>query len=297
MIGGGLASIDVAKITMIESTRDALAARGIQVDALTLEHKGVVPYLEGKGLSLEKLGLKGSTLYTRHPIEEMPLMPLSDNPTAEELEKASRVRRNLAEKAMTRFGFKILGSRNAVETIAEKGKLIGLVFAKDAESAGGEKTFEKVLAPRIISAIGSIPEPIPGLPQSGETYLVKDYETGELEGLKNVFALGNAVTGRGNIRYSQSHSRKATENISATFMALEDTDYEKLFVAAAESGKQQIQSLFNVIDGGDRCTLTQIDAINAKVEELQKKAGYDGDYQKWIDAHRPLRLEDMLEKE
>ncbi len=297
VIGGGLASIDVAKITMIEPVRNALNAKGIPMDALTLEKKGVIPVLEELGLSLEKLGLKRSTLFTRHPIEEMPLTPLGDNPTAEELEKAGRVRRNLAEKAMARFGFRLLGSRNAVETIVEDGKLTGLIFAKDAETEGGEKTFERVLAPRIISAIGSIPEPIPGLPYAGETYRVKDYETGELEGLKNVFALGNAVTGRGNIRYSQSHSRIATGNISMNFMALDDTAYEKLFNAAAESGKQTIQSLFGAIDGGARCTLTEIDAINAKVKELQKKAGYEGDYQKWVDVHRPLRLEDMLEKE
>lgn len=296
VIGGGLASLDVAKITMIEAVREALAAKGIPVDALTLEKKGVIPFLEEMDLSLEKLGLKGSTLYTRHPIDEMPLSPLADNPTAEELEKSRILRKKMAEKVMARFGFKIKGSRNAVETIVEDGKLTGLVFAKDAETEGGEKTLERVLAPRIISAIGSIPQPIPGVPHVGETYVVKDYETGELKGLHNVYALGNAVTGRGNIRYSQSHSRTATGSISATFIALEDSDYEKLFVAAAESGKQKIQSLFGAIDGGDRCTLSQIDAINAKVEELQKKAGYEGDYQKWVDAHRPLRLEDMLEK-
>ena len=297
IIGGGLASIDVAKITMIETVKDALAAKGIQVDALTLEKKGVVPVLEELNLSLDKLGLKGSTLFTRHKIEEMPLTPLPDDPSAEDLAKASRVRRNLAEKVMARFGFRILGSRNAVDTIVENGKLAGLVFEKDADTEGGEKSLERVLAPRVISAIGSIPEPIPGLLQSGEVYKVKDYETGELEGLNNVFALGNAVTGRGNIRHSQSHSRKATGNISSTFMAMEDKDYEKLFDAAAEDGKRRIQSLFVVIDGGDRCTLSQIDAINAKVEQLQKKAGYEGDYQKWIEAHRPLRLEDMLESE
>ena len=38
----------------------------------------------------------------------------------------------------------------------------------------------------------------------------------------------------------------------------------------------------------------EVEAIINRITELQKKAGYDGNYKKWIDRHRPPRLEDLV---
>lgn len=295
IIGGGLASIDVAKITMIESVRTALGERDIEIDALTLEKKGVVPVLEELGLSLEKLSIKGSRLFVRGGIDNMPLSPLPDNPTEEDRQKAAVVRRKLVEKVTNRFGFQIVEYRNAIDKIIKNDRLSGLVFENHDPKGNGEHFEEK--APLVISAIGSIPEPIPGLQQDGEIYRIKDLDSGELEGLNRVYALGNAVTGQGNIRRSASHSRQVSEELFTSVLAMDDTDYEKMFESAAIDANQRVSLLFSIIEGGERCTLTQSETINSKITGLQTKIGYDGDYHKWIDAHRPIRLEDMIEKD
>ena len=295
VIGGGLASIDIAKITMIESVRAKLSQRNIEVDALTLEKKGVIPYLAEIDLSLEKLGMKGSILYTRHLIEEMPVTPLPDDPTPEELQKAGATRRKLVDKVVERFGFQIQENRIAVQTIVKDGQLTGLVFEEDQQT-GSEKLREEVHVPLVISAIGSIPEPIPGLGLSGEIYDVKDLESGELLDLPNTYVLGNALTGRGNIKHSQSHSRQITENIATAFIAVDEEMYEQIFDSAAEKSIKRIETIFTAIQGTDKCTPSQIEAIEAKVSELQDRAGYDGDIKNWIEKHRPVRLEDMVEE-
>jgi len=293
IIGGGLASIDVAKITMIESVREVLAKRGIKIDALTLEKKGVLPVLEELGLSMEELGLKGSRLFIRGGIKNMPLSPLPDNPTEEDLIKAAAVRTKLVKKVTDRFGFQIVEYRSAIDKIIENNRLTGLVFENRDPNGNGEQYEEK--AALVISAIGSIPEPIPGLEQDSEIYRIKDLESGELEGLNRVYALGNAVTGQGNIRRSASHSKQVSEELFTSVLAIDETAYENMFTGAAADANQRVSSLFNFIEGGDRCTLSEIEAINAKVLELQKKVGYSGDYHQWIAEHRPTRLEDMIE--
>ena len=75
VVGGGLASVDVVKIINIELYRRALRARGVEVDALELEHAGVPATLSAHGLSAEELGVRGCTLYYRRGMEDMPVGP------------------------------------------------------------------------------------------------------------------------------------------------------------------------------------------------------------------------------
>jgi NADPH-dependent glutamate synthase beta subunit-like oxidoreductase len=63
VVGGGLASIDVAKVLMLETTRRRLAERGIEVPMVQLEVKGIPKLLEAHGLRFEELGLEGCTIY------------------------------------------------------------------------------------------------------------------------------------------------------------------------------------------------------------------------------------------
>ena len=84
------------------------------------------------------------------------------------------------------------------------------------------------------------------------TYDIKDQETGEVKGLHNVFGVGNAITGKGNIRVSRNHARE---------------------VAAYVADKRLPE---NGVDVG---------AVREKVYSLQEKAGYDGNYPAWVDAN------------
>lgn len=293
IIGGGLASIDVCKMTMIESVRAELEKRDIRIDALTLEHKGIIPLLEEMDLSLEKLGMKGCTLFTRHMIEEMPISPLPPDPSEEDIKKAGILRRKMLTKVQDKYGFSVRQNRIAKEKIVKDGRLKGLIFEEDVVAPGAAKTEERVETELVISAIGSIPEPIPGIPREGETYLVKDLESGQLDGYNRVFVLGNAVTGRGNIRHSQSHSRQVSENIANTFMAMDSGDYENLFDNALETSETRVQNLLTVLESTSKCTPEQIARIDQRIAKLQDQVGYDGAYEAWIKKHLPLRLEDM----
>jgi hypothetical protein len=37
-----------------------------------------------------------------------------------------------------------------------------------------------------------------------------------------------------------------------------------------------------------------LDSISGKVNALQKKIGYDGNYERWVNSHLPKRLEEMV---
>ncbi len=297
IVGGGLASIDTSKMVMIELTRAALRERGIEVDALTLEHKGVIPFLTEHNLSLEKLNIKGCTLYTRHDMADMPLTSLPDNPTQAEIEKAAAVREKMLTKVLDRFGFKMAFQKQPVGKIVENGRISGMIFKdtiyQDGKIVAVDGSEHSVKTPLVISAIGSIPQQIPGLPLKGEIYDVESIENGKIKGFDNVFALGNAVTGRGNIRQSQVHSRQVSENIVDSYLAYTDEDYEAIFDAAAERADKRIDSIFSHFTEVEKLSADEVKAIDDKLKAMQEKVGYDGQYEQWIKSHLSTRLESM----
>ena len=130
-----------------------------------------------------------------------------------------------------------------VGKIIENGQLEGIIFQKTMVEDGSVTKIDKsdcvVKSPLVISAIGSLPEPIKGLPYTGDSYEVNDTNTGKLKGFENVFALGNAVTGRGNIKESQLHGRRVSEQVMYEYLTWNSGDYEPLFdraVSDAEVG-------------------------------------------------------------
>ena len=76
VVGGGLASIDVVKVLMLETTRARLRERGIEVPMVELEVKGIPKLLSAHGLDFESLGLRGCTLFYRRRAEDMPLVEI-----------------------------------------------------------------------------------------------------------------------------------------------------------------------------------------------------------------------------
>ena len=88
VIGGGLASIDVVKIINFELYKRALAARGIHVTTLELEHAGIPETLAKHSLTQAELGVqRRATLYYRREKAAMPLASPPDNATPEQLAK------------------------------------------------------------------------------------------------------------------------------------------------------------------------------------------------------------------
>ncbi len=299
VVGGGLASLDVVKMLMLVTVSNALKEKGHNYDVLTLEHKGIAPILNELGLSLEALGLKGATLYTRQRIVDMPLAPMPENADDATMEKVYNVRKKVLKIATDKFLFKVVDNLMPVDKIVENERLVGLKFQRTKTEKGKMEVipeeFLDVKTPLTISAIGSIPELIPGVPTKGETYRVLDIESGQLEGFDNVFILGNAVTGRGNIRDTQQHGRKVTERIVDQFMAQDEEDYKELFDRAESLTDLRLSSIGEKIMSFAPLSDDEIQKLEEKITRLQKKSGYDGNYLEWVKKHTPTRLEKMID--
>ncbi|HQU70864.1 MAG TPA: FAD-dependent oxidoreductase [Calditrichia bacterium] len=273
IVGGGLASVDVAKIVMMELTLKALADRGIKATTLDLEHRGIPAFLESHGLKFEDLNLKGCTVFYRRRIQDMPLSPVPDGADEERLAKVASVRERILSNAREKFCFGFQELSVPLRPIVDGDRLGGLVFQKTRIENGRavaipDSEFD-VPSPLVISSIGSIPEPLPGLPVQGELLKVADEETGKIDAGDRIYALGNAVTGRGNIRESELHARKVAAYLLEEILQVDG-------------------------DGGAGFALSgdQFAGIEKLASELHAKIGYRG-YEDWVNAHRPVRLENM----
>ncbi len=273
IVGGGLASLDVVKILMLETTARALRQRGLTADLLVLEKKGIPKVLQQLGLSWEELGLKGCTLYYRRRAQDMPLIPMDENVTPEKLQKAKTVREKLLSNFLAKYLFHFEPCCMPVRELVEGNRLAGLVFqrteVREGRAVALPDTEFEVRSPQIISSIGSLPEPVPGIELKWELFRIPDPNTGKLEGYDNVFALGNSVTGTGNIRASRLHARMVTEWILDSFLLRPEN------VSQTSNDEAQVERILE------------------RASELQTRAGYDGDYDRWIERHQPVRLESM----
>jgi ferredoxin/flavodoxin---NADP+ reductase len=253
VIGGGLASIDVVKILMIETLTRALKKKGIEVDPIEMEHKGCKKTLEDHNLTLEDLGVAPCTLYYRRRACDMPVAPKEE------------IRERLLNIAMDKYLFRFQGNSRPIDNIIENNHLVGLKFIKTEIKDGKvidlpNSEFE-IRSPLTISSVGSTPEPITGIPMKGEFYVWRDWDHGELESDKEVFGIGNVVTGKGNIMVSRKHGQTISKYI------LE----EKLKNIPPLSEEQQ-------------------GALVNKITARQQVVGYEGDYAAWIQQVSPADL-------
>ncbi len=299
VIGGGLASLDVVKILMLETVLAALQRRGHrELNLFTLEQRGIPAVLEELGFTLRDLGVKGCTLYYRRRVEDMPLTPPPAKATLENLRKIAALRRRIFENFQRKYCFAVQENRVPVDFLAENDRLVGMVFQ---ESAGVEGKVqhpsgrrETVKTPLVVSSIGSIPEPLPGVPLEGELYRFANPEMGQIAGYENVFALGNAVTGRGNIRDSLLHSRKTVRKIAEDFLESREEDYQEWLRQQEKKVDQHLEQISLFLNTRRALTPEILSRIERKVSELQARVGYEGDYQSWVNRHKPPRLETLL---
>ena len=293
VVGGGLASLDVVKILMLETVVRALAARGIQADLYEIERKGVKKVLNEHGLTLQASGLTGCTLIYRRRIEDMPVADPPENATPEQVERTRATRRKLLNNFREKYLFSFQERLAPLAPIAEDGRLAGLRLQRTEIRHGkvamvpGEEV--EIRAPLTISSIGSIPEPLPGVPMQGELYPVRDQDTGEMEGLPGVFAIGNAVTGKGNILVSLKHGRKVSQRMLESYLLGEASGYEEVLAAAATGAAARVGAVAERVAAAPRLSPAQVTAIEQRVRALQARVGYPGHYWDWIANVRPAR--------
>lgn len=256
VVGGGLASIDVAKVLMLKTTNQKLAERGIDQDLFEMEVDGIPETLERHGLEWDDLGIKGCTLYYRRRIEDMPLAEAPPNAKPEQIQKIESVRRRILEKAQRKYLFSVDQLWSPVGLLTHGDMLDGLRFARTKIGDDGKAVIvpgeiQNVEAPMVISSIGSIPMPIKGLPMDGEFLRLDDTEHGRVTTFDNVFGCGNVVTGKGNLVASRKHSRQVAEFLTKFL-------------------------------GEDAKPRSELDSVMQHVREQQAAAGYDGKYHDWI---------------
>ena len=252
VIGGGLASIDVCKIAQLELVKQKVESKIENFDIIEMEHKGIPKYLEQYDLKYEDLGIKGTTLVYRRNVENMPLTTIPEDAAPEMVEKRKLARRKILNNTLDKFLFKVAECTQPVGLSYEDNMLNGIEVIEneiiDGKLIAKENSNKILHGNTFISSIGSLPEPIQGIPMDGSTYNIIDEDSGKFDELDKVHGMGNAITGKGNIKASRVSAKTVGD---LTIDLIHDIDQDV------------------------------IDNIDSKVKEWQSKSSYDGSYFEW----------------
>jgi ferredoxin--NADP+ reductase len=297
VVGGGLASIDVVKVLMLETTRARVRERGIEVGMVELEVKGIPRLLKTHDLAFEDLGLEGCTLFYRRGPDDMPLVEIPEGATPEREQKVRKSREKLLQKAMEKYRFKLEPLCMPDGLLVEGGRLVGLRFRRTRMEAGRpvptDETFER-RGCYVISSIGSIPEPTEGIDMKGELFRFVDWDLGRLEGYPTVFSAGNIVTGKGNIVASRKHARQITAVMIEAFLGLGDDGHAGeagIADAAGAALRERAAEIASEIEVAPALAPHVIEALLARVAACQREVAYGADFAEWISRVTPPDLE------
>ncbi len=299
VVGGGLASLDVVKIIMIELVKEKLFTLfNINEDLFQIEKYGIDTILQKHDIIFDELKINGVTLVYRRNAEDMPLKSPKDD-TQESIEKAKVVSKKLLEKYREKYKFIFKPLSVPVNYIENNGELNGLLLQKVRLYNGRvvpiENDFEDLKSNMIVSSIGSIPEKIEGLKYDWTSLKMKDNGNYHVHGFDNVFAVGNAVTGRGNIQESKQHGKKMTRKIIDVHLT--DDAFEEWLTNLNDSIKSgvsdNIDSIINEISNKEIQPDDIIQSILDKTKSLNDKHNYTT-YSEWIKRQRPIRLEELI---
>ena len=297
VVGGGLASIDVMKVLQIETVRRALAHRGIEEDSLHIEHDGIPEVLAAHGLTWEGLGMRGATLFYRRRIEDMPLSEIPEDADPVRRQKLEALRRRIVDKAVQKYCFQVQAQRVPVGLLVAHDRLVGLRFQQTRVEGGTavpvDGAIDEVRAPLVVSSIGSVPEPMPGIKQDGVLYRYADQDLGRLEGYDTVFGIGNVVTGKGNIMVSRRHSIEVSALLIEHFLGLdsgEHTGEEDLLLAPIEVSDEAAARVAAIVERRPPLSAAKVEEVLARVRARQRVVGHTGTYREWIERVTPPDL-------
>jgi hypothetical protein len=194
----------------------------------------------------------------------MPLASQKDR-SEEARAKAEATRAKVLDLAMEKYRFHYAERHLAKEKIIENDRLVGVVFSRTR--VDGRKaiplpgTEVEKRHPAWISSIGSVPEPLDGVEMTGAFYKFEDWDLGVYGPRENVYGVGNAVTGQGNIVVSRKHAQAVAEHLIEQW------------------------------GDSDKLPEARVEEIIEKVKARQAEVGYDGDYTAWIEEVIPEDLE------
>ena len=301
VVGGGLASIDVAKILQLENYERVLRTRGVQTDVYELEKKGVPAVCKMHGIAPEDLGVKGCLLIYRRRGQDMPLAQPPENATPDQIAKTEAIRQKMLRLAQEKYLFRVQDRRVATGLLIEDGQLVGLKVAvtkvegRKAEPIAGSEC--ELRAPLVISSIGSVPEEIPGVVMNGEYYDFNHESLPRYGRSGHVFGVGNVVTGQGNIRSSLLHSQEVTTKLIENYIGVADegTAPARFYAGAEARGTAQAQAVRDRVQVMRGLSYHEVAAIEQRIRALQERVGYTGDYDSWIASVTPSITADQMD--
>jgi ferredoxin/flavodoxin---NADP+ reductase len=225
-------------------------------------------------------------------------MPLSDIPPdapAKRAEALKSARAKILEKAQRKFLFEFQELRAPSGVIAGAGLMVGVNFSR-TEVADGQVRIvqddaETARAKLTISSIGSIPEPIPGIPQKGEVYTYVDRDVGLLmDGSTAVFAAGNVLTGKGNIKDSLDSGSEIGTRIAEAYLGLSGEELN-LAEGARKDAAASAEKIAGAISAREKISPDKVAELLKRVRERQHAVGYEGNYRAWIEKVTPADLQ------
>lgn len=288
VVGGGLASIDVAKIVTLTCTQRAMAERDIRVGINQLEVKGIPKTLQKHGLTWEELGLAGCTIYYRRRIEDMPLVSIPEDATEERIAKIKKSRQTMLNKAAEKFKLRVEPLSAPDGLLTRDGTVVGLRFRRtqieDGRVVAMDQTYER-RGPVVISSIGSIPEPIKGIDMKGELFDFADWNYGLLTRYPTVFSVGNVVTGKGNIVASRKHATRVSQEAIEVYLGIADGDQtaEAPPSPETEAAGQFAESVGQQLQEQPSMSDQEYAALMERIAARQHAVGYPGDLATWLE--------------
>jgi ferredoxin/flavodoxin---NADP+ reductase len=294
VIGGGLASIDVVKVLQIETTLKALRARDIEEDMLRLEREGLEPVLQARGLKYTDLGVAPCKLFYRRRVLDMPLSDIAPDATPKRAEAMRAARAKILDKAQRKYLFEFEPQRVPTGLVVEDGRMVGVQMSHTEVADGQVRTLPDsaalVRAELTVSSIGSIPEQIPGIPAKGEVYAYIDAKVGLLDdGPTAVYAAGNVLTGKGNIKDSLESGTFVGIHVAESYLGL-NGDEPPLAEGARKEAREQGEQIANSMNSRPGLAPEQVAEVMRRVRERQRAVGYEGDYRAWIARVTPTDL-------
>jgi ferredoxin--NADP+ reductase len=295
VVGGGLASIDVVKVLQLEAVLRALERLGIREDLLRLEREGIEPVLKSHNLTWSELNLKPCKLYYRRTVLDMPLADIPPGADAKKTEAIRRAKVKILDKAQRKYLFDFQELSVPTGLIIEDERLVGIKIARTKVEQGriqivpASETDNR--AELTISSIGSIPEPIAGISQNGEVYRYIDPKLGLLrDGRTAVFATGNVLTGKGNIKDSLESAAETGLYVAERYLGLEPGRFE---VSANERRlvREMAESQAAALAQRPALSSEQVAELLGRVRQRQLAVGYSGDYRAWITKVSPRDLQ------
>jgi hypothetical protein len=142
----------------------------------------------------------------------------------------------------------------------------------------------------VISSIGSIPEPIEGIPMKGELFAFSDWDLGRLADYPTLFSAGNVVTGKGNIVASRKHARAITAAMAESFLGLADDGGQgeaALGDALRAEARERAAAVAGSVAKQPPIAPEALAQLRARIGARQRAVGYGGDYAAWIASVSP----------